>query len=154
MHELMYVHVQYHKRQFYALAFNGSVGGLHINSSNPCVELLNGLNSTLIIGFIWSQVRAFFYFLIFASLKDPYDVCMNRTLGFDVYELGLEETGEYKKNPIKVESLGDRVIFLGENSSMVVMASLFLGFKGNPIYFTDDYMESCCFESQRFRHGG
>lgn len=63
------------------------------------------------------------------------------TLGFHVYELGFEEsTGQYKKNALEVESLGDRVMFLGLNTSMIVMASQFPDFKGNCIYFTDDFL--------------
>lgn len=59
------------------------------------------------------------------------------TIGFKVYELGVEKTGEYKKNLVEVESLGERVIFLGQNASVLVMASQFPGFKGNRIYFTN-----------------
>ena len=58
------------------------------------------------------------------------------TCDFQVYELGVEETtGTYKKTLVEVENLGDRVIFLGLNSSMIVMASQFPKFKGNCIYF-------------------
>ncbi|KAK6939027.1 Domain unknown function DUF295, partial [Dillenia turbinata] len=42
----------------------------------------------------------------------------------------------------KVSSLGDRMVFIGENSSLCLVASDFLGCKGNRIYFTDDYSET------------
>lgn len=38
-------------------------------------------------------------------------------------------------------SLDDKVLFLGENSSLALLASDYTGCKGNRIYFTDDYSE-------------
>ncbi|KAL8524251.1 hypothetical protein ACS0TY_013999 [Phlomoides rotata] len=38
-------------------------------------------------------------------------------------------------------SLDEKVLFLGENSSLALLASDYTGCKGNRIYFTDDYSE-------------
>lgn len=93
----------------------------------------------------------------------PYNYDSHRTSGFKVYELRSEEAGiswrwkayelkskearKYKKNPVEVESLSYGLIFLGHNSSMLVMESQFPGFKGNYIYFTGDFTEASCFKS-------
>ena len=59
--------------------------------------------------------------------------------------LRLEEsTGKYKNNPVRVKSFGDRVKFLGMNSSI---GGQFPGLKGNCIYFTDDYFSQIIFDS-------
>ncbi|TYI75392.1 hypothetical protein E1A91_D06G001000v1 [Gossypium mustelinum] len=42
----------------------------------------------------------------------------------------------------RVKSLYDKMVFIGENSSLSLSASDFTGCMGNCIYFTDDYSES------------
>ncbi|XP_022772597.1 F-box protein SKIP23-like [Durio zibethinus] len=42
----------------------------------------------------------------------------------------------------RVKSLYDKMLFIGENSSLSLSASDFTGCKGNCIYFTDDYSET------------
>lgn len=42
----------------------------------------------------------------------------------------------------RIMSLGDRVLFLGENSSLAILATDYPGCKGNRIYFADDYSEA------------
>lgn len=81
------------------------------------------------------------------QIPEPCDYNIRTTLGFKVYELGLEENGECEKNPVEVKSLGDRIIFLGRNSSILFMAGQIPGFKGNRIYFTDDFMEASFYKS-------
>lgn len=161
-----YSDVIHHKGQFYAITTEGSIGILHINTPNPCVQNLTGLDTIGVQSFVRTYLVAdsasmSLFIIVRDSLRPDevqdqyypeYEVPIAEyiwlcTSGFKVYELGLEENGEYKKNPVQVESLGDRVIFLGQNSSMLLMASEFAGFKGNRIYFTDDYMESYLFES-------
>ncbi|XP_028058732.1 F-box protein At4g35733-like [Camellia sinensis] len=53
---------------------------------------------------------------------------------FHVYKLDLK-----KENWEKVESLGDRILFLGRNQSTSLSALDFSEYKKNSIYFTDDY---------------
>ena len=52
---------------------------------------------------------------------------------FHVYKMNLEE-----EKWERVESLGDKVLFLGGNQSISVSAIEFPGYEGNSIYFTDD----------------
>ncbi|RWR89382.1 F-box protein SKIP23 [Cinnamomum micranthum f. kanehirae] len=163
--------VIYHNGQFYTVTMYGCVGVLRINTANPYVEILSEEVRVTVNPYVEiltkdSKVDSYprtylvadstsdrLFICLRNSLsiqeveRDPYDYDSRRTLGFKVYELGWVENGEYKKKPTEVESLGDRVIFLGQNSSMLVMASQFPGFKGNRIYFTDDFMEASSFKS-------
>lgn len=62
------------------------------------------------------------------------------TIGFDVYRFC--EVGEGQTSWDKVTDLGDRILFVGENSSLALLASDYPGSKGNCIYFTDDHSKS------------
>ncbi|PON60612.1 F-box domain containing protein [Parasponia andersonii] len=57
-----------------------------------------------------------------------------RTVGFDVFR--MDWSGPRWD---KVKDLGDRMLFIGQNSSLSLSASDFPGCFGNCIYFTDDY---------------
>lgn len=61
-----------------------------------------------------------------------YLVCP-RTVDFKIYKLD-QECGDW----VMVQNLGDRVFFLGNDSSFSVSAREFGGCKGNCIYFTDE----------------
>jgi hypothetical protein len=61
-----------------------------------------------------------------------YHVCP-RTVDFKVYKLD-QELGDW----VMVQNLGDRVFFLGNDSSLFVSARQFGGCKWNCIYFTDE----------------
>ncbi|KAK1259114.1 hypothetical protein QJS04_geneDACA021430 [Acorus gramineus] len=58
------------------------------------------------------------------------------TLGFETFR--FDET---VKKWVKTDSLGDGMLFLGQNTSMWVSCSDFKKCRGNCIYFTDDYMD-------------
>ncbi|XP_057470225.1 F-box protein SKIP23-like [Actinidia eriantha] len=60
-----------------------------------------------------------------------------KTMEFRVYRLDLNGP-KWER----VMSLGDKMLFLGENSSLALSATDFPGCKGNCIYYTDDYSES------------
>lgn len=60
-----------------------------------------------------------------------------RTTGFVVFRMNWAGARWEK-----VENLGERMVFIGENSSFSLSASDFPGSVGNCIYFTDDYSES------------
>lgn len=60
-----------------------------------------------------------------------------KTVEFTVFRLVLEGPRWEKIN-----SLGETMLFLGENSSLALLASDFPGCEGNRIYFTDDYCEA------------
>lgn len=59
-----------------------------------------------------------------------------RTVGFDVFK--MDWSGPRWE---KVKDLGDRMLFIGLNSSSSLSASDFPECFGNSIYFTDDYSE-------------
>ena len=69
---------------------------------------------------------------------DPYV-----TIGFTVLKLKrcTQAGSKYKYKYVKVHSLGDRALFVGDNSSVSLSASSFNGCKVNCIYFTDDNFE-------------
>ena len=69
---------------------------------------------------------------------DPYV-----TIGFTVLKLKrcTQAGSKYKYKYVEVHSLGDRALFVGDNSSVSLSASSFNGCKANCIYFTDDNFE-------------
>ncbi|XP_004292816.1 PREDICTED: uncharacterized protein LOC101290729 [Fragaria vesca subsp. vesca] len=65
---------------------------------------------------------------------DEYDQTLNReTEGFTVFEFNFDECQWIEKN-----SIGDLALFLGDNSSVSVVASNFPGCRSNCIYFNHD----------------
>eukprot|EP00268_Persea_americana_P024489 TRINITY_DN2389_c0_g1_i3.p1 TRINITY_DN2389_c0_g1~~TRINITY_DN2389_c0_g1_i3.p1 ORF type:complete len:398 (-),score=40.33 TRINITY_DN2389_c0_g1_i3:325-1518(-) len=151
-----YRDIIYYKGQFYTVRWDGAVGVLNINTTKPYVETLTGG-----VKFIprkptplQSEMRAIIHhrtylvpdlaseslFIVRRLAQVDFDggaTYIYTTYDFQVYELELQQQGEGKS--VEVESLGDRVMFLGLNSSMLVMASQFSGLQGNCIYFTHDW---------------
>lgn len=60
-----------------------------------------------------------------------------RTIRFEVFR--LDRSGP---RWVRVRNLGDKVLFIGENSSLSLSATDFSGCIGNCIYHTDDYSET------------
>lgn len=131
----------HHKGQFYAL--NKAGGLFHV----PCVEggILERLNKDL-------GATGVFY-LVPDTLTDRMFVIVRKiddfssmTIHFDIYKTpsilrGKPNTRLFEKL-IEVKSLGDRVLFLGCNAPMILMAKEFPGFRGNRIYFTNNCTRS------------
>lgn len=70
-----------------------------------------------------------------------YDGFLYTTTGFRVYMLNYQSSSG--GNPwFRVKSLGDRMLFLGLNSSLSYSSFDFPGCKGNCIYFMDDHLEA------------
>ena len=63
------------------------------------------------------------------------------TIGFTVQKLKrcTQAGSKYRYKWVKVHSLGDQALFVGDNSSVSLSASSFNGCKANCIYFTDDH---------------
>ncbi|KAK9286207.1 hypothetical protein L1049_014591 [Liquidambar formosana] len=72
-----------------------------------------------------------------------------RIVRFKVFRLD-----ENEQKWVEVKSIGDRVLFLGDNSTFSASASDFSGCKGNCIYFTDNSFYSIREEDGAFRDGG
>ncbi|XXG65636.1 hypothetical protein AAC387_Pa05g3286 [Persea americana] len=76
------------------------------------------------------------FLIMLANGCTDYAILVDQTVGFEVYEKLLEESTE--KKTVVLESIGDMAMFLGMNSSMLIMAGQFPGLEENCIYFTDD----------------
>ncbi|XXG72026.1 hypothetical protein AAC387_Pa07g1210 [Persea americana] len=146
--------VIYHKGQFYVIGNDGKIGVLCINTPYPFVqnltEMIEKIAALRSHGEYNPQSNYRSYLVADSANESLFIVSKvimrvtnsHNKYGFEVFELGLEEsTGEYKKNVVEVESLGDRVMFLGLSSSMLITACQSLGIKGNCIYFTDDRLK-------------
>lgn len=94
----------------------------------------------LIVRFIGNLVREDGVVVHEADLLDDEEYshmnCRYGTKKFYVYKLDLEE-----KKWVKLESLGDRMLFLGLNQSISLSAQDFQEYKRNSIYFTDDFWD-------------
>ncbi|KAL5994429.1 hypothetical protein ACLOJK_024479 [Asimina triloba] len=132
--------VLYHKGQFYAVNCKGMVVICDLTSQKPyAVELPVPLvqNSYLIKRYLveWKGellqiIREFIWEI--NDYDDEY-----RTASFEVYKLDLSGPMKW----VEVTSLGNHIVFLGDNSSFSVSASDFPVSKRNCIYFTDDHFE-------------
>ncbi|RWR84142.1 F-box protein SKIP23-like protein [Cinnamomum micranthum f. kanehirae] len=138
----VYRDIIYYKGQFYSVRWDGAIAVLNINTTNPYVETLTGG-----VNFIsrkptplQSEMRTIIHhrtylvpdleseslFIVRRLAQVDFDggaTYIYTTYDFQVHELELQG-GEGRKS-VEVESLGDRVMFLGLNSSMLVMASQF-----------------------------
>ncbi|KAJ8629599.1 hypothetical protein MRB53_022922 [Persea americana] len=151
--------VIYHKGKFYALSRAAAVYLLHVDEgSHPYVEeLTENLINVIpyqIFGYLVPDILTDSMLVVIRDvqhIQEGFDIneedLPHKTMGADIFMVNLEEGEHYKtlKKYTQVESLGDRVLFLGYNSPMVVMASQFPGLKGNHIYFADNMIESYVF---------
>ncbi|KAJ8629746.1 hypothetical protein MRB53_023069 [Persea americana] len=157
--------VIYHKGQFNALGHLGSVLLLHIKEGFPpsarakklTVYLVEPLVPYLLSGYLVPDILTDSIFVItrdskFINEEDKEELSPHITLRFDIFRVSLED--KRLKRFTKVESLGDRALFLGYNSSMIVMASQFPGCKGNHIYFADNMVEKYYFSGYGCRDIG
>ncbi|RWR71879.1 F-box protein SKIP23-like protein [Cinnamomum micranthum f. kanehirae] len=140
--------VIYHNGQFYCITMWGGVYLVHIENGNSYAKRLTEnmkepFGGLYLVPDMLTDTNIMFVILrervTRANVHETRD-----TIHFHIYKFPLGEKGpldqekEVVNKLIKVESLGDRVIFLGYNSPITVMASEFPGLKGNCIYFTDD----------------
>ncbi|XXG72025.1 hypothetical protein AAC387_Pa07g1209 [Persea americana] len=150
--------VIYHKEQFYVVGGDGKVGVLRINTAYPYLEILSEMIGKIGALRFHGKYNPLAYhrnYLVADSASESLFIVRRvahshyNKNGFEVYELELQEsTKDYKKNAVEVESLGDRVMFLGLSSSILVMAGQFSGLKGNCIYFTDDCLKNTSFANE------
>nr|GLL30495.1 F-box protein SKIP23-like [Ipomoea trifida] len=127
---------------FYAVNKFGSIVVCNVNSDSPRVSFIDTPLQTG--GDMQYLVKVDDDFLLVTRyLELDVDIQNHRldivykTVEFRVFRLDL--SGEKWE---RVTSLEDKVLFLGENSSLALSTPDFPGFKqGNRIYFTDDYSE-------------
>lgn len=134
--------VIYHNGLFYAVDKSGSVVVCDVNGPSPSVSLVEtpqqfGGDMQYLV----SSLNELLLVTRYVDLEFEYDAghpyMVYKTYLFEVFRLDM-------KGPswVNIRSLGNQVLFLGENASLSLLASDFSGCKANCIYYTDDYSES------------
>ncbi|KAA8528792.1 hypothetical protein F0562_036147 [Nyssa sinensis] len=133
--------VVYHNGFFYAVNKYGAIAVCDVQGPSPRVSIIE--TPPQIGGDMQYLVPSMDELLLVTRYLDlEFDIdhhqldIVYKTMQFEVYRLDL--SGPKWE---RVTSLGDRVLFLGENSSLSLLAYDFPGCKGNCIYYTDDYSE-------------
>ncbi|KAF8412272.1 hypothetical protein HHK36_000233 [Tetracentron sinense] len=137
--------VAFFRGQFYAINLSGAVVACDIEGPNPAKARLVAKASRKLIGF-YMKLRRNLYIvessgelLVVSRVltkSEPVEISRTiyyQTIGFRVFSLDL-----VKRKWAEVKSLGERALFLGDSSSMSIVASHYLGCQPNCIYFTDD----------------
>ncbi|RWR89604.1 F-box-like protein [Cinnamomum micranthum f. kanehirae] len=100
--------VIYHKGKFYALSPMGSVGVVRFDTHKAYLEIITEkieLDHYQTLYLVADSVSESFFIFVRKCLVLPEAIeeayVFRKTWGFKVYELGVEKTGEYKKNPVK-----------------------------------------------------
>ncbi|KAL4298225.1 hypothetical protein GQ457_12G030540 [Hibiscus cannabinus] len=134
--------VIYCKGLFYAVDKQGGIVICDVNHDSPRVSFVR----------MWTQVGGDLQYLINSgdelllvtrhldlefSFEADQSYLVYRTKRFDVARLVWSEP-----HWERVKSLHDKMVFIGENSSLSLSARNFTGCRGDCIYFTDDYSES------------
>ncbi|KAF3642221.1 putative pseudouridylate synthase [Capsicum annuum] len=134
--------VIYFEGLFYAVHKSGEIAVCDVTGNSPSVSFIE--TPRQIGGDMQYLVRTNDEFLLVTRyLELDIDAAYHqldvvyKTVEFCVFRLVLEGPRWEKIN-----CLGDKMLFLGENSSLALLASDFPGCVGNRIYFTDDYCEA------------
>jgi len=127
--------------QFYAVNKVGDVAVFNLSSDSPVIiRTVDTIQGDL--PYLVKSGRELL--LVSRSLDAEANIVayceVYETIGFDVYR--FREVGDGRAYWDKLTVLGDRILFIGENSSLALSASDFPGSKGNCIYFTDDHSKS------------
>ncbi|PIA48051.1 hypothetical protein AQUCO_01400561v1 [Aquilegia coerulea] len=122
----------YYNGKFYALNIHGNVYVVEgLDSRNPYTEAVieNGDDDQYsCFSYLIESSGDLLKFVRFVDGKEP-----SKTILFKVFKLDFKE-----KEWLKVETLGDRALFVGLNYSFSVCTSDFPGCKRNCVYYTDD----------------
>lgn len=127
---------------FYAVDKNGSIAVCDVGGDSPRVEFIR--TPRVSDGDMQYLVIANGELLLVTRYLE-----LASELGQLQTGIGTYETHEFRVFKLdlsgskweRVMSLGDTMLFLGENSSLALVASDFRECKGNRIYFTDDFSE-------------
>ncbi|KAF5188582.1 F-box skip23-like protein [Thalictrum thalictroides] len=134
-HEL-FEDVIYYNDQFHAINYFGEVFTCDVNPSNPVVSKIierPSVNPYADKRYLVESNGGLLQIL--KTLKNEVGSARNFLTGeFKVYRLDPVEL-----KWLETKNLLGRMLFLGRNSSMSLLASDFAGCKPNSIYFTDDY---------------
>lgn len=126
---------------FYAVDKFGSIAICDVTDVNGCetpkvrfinVEQQIGGDMQYLVDGMGELLLVSRYLEFDIDIEHYVEVC--KTVRFCVYRLDVSE-----RRWERVSSLGDKVLFIGENSSFALLASDYAGCEGNRIYYTDDY---------------
>lgn len=129
---------------FYFVNKYGCVTVCDLSKTSPVVSVIetawqDGGDVHYLVGFDKGLLFVSRYLdMVYDEELDQPDV-MYKTTGFEVFKMNWGSS-VWKKNT----NLGNKVLFLGENSSLCLVASEYARCKENCIYFTDDYSASNC----------
>ncbi|CAM8942228.1 unnamed protein product [Rhodiola kirilowii] len=129
---------------FYAVNKVGCVMVCDVSKTSPKVNLIettqqDGGDVHYLVGIDEGLLFVSRYLdMVYDEELDHPDV-MYKTVGFEVFRMDLGE-GVWEKKT----NMENKVLFLGENSSLCLVASEYFGCKENCIYFTDDYSAANC----------
>ncbi|OVA08883.1 F-box domain [Macleaya cordata] len=134
--------VIYYKGLFYAVNYKGSLTICDVSGISPLVTVIEPLlpishhADRLYLVDSFGELLLVTRYLELIHDPDLEFVVVYKTYGFDVFRLdsSIQEW-------VEVKSLGDRMLFLGTNSSLCLLATDFSGCEANCIYFTNDYHE-------------
>ncbi|CAO2833782.1 unnamed protein product [Amaranthus hypochondriacus] len=127
---------------FYAVNKNGDIGSFKISVGGICevvsiwnsVDLMRGDLKYLVL--IDDEM-----ILLTRNLGSEADLItyceLYKTVGFEVFRFSKDGVGRVRWVP--VPNIEDWMVFVGESSSVALLASDFRGCRGNHIYFTDDH---------------
>ncbi|CAJ2673669.1 unnamed protein product [Trifolium pratense] len=112
---------------------NVALQGSYDETYSPLTYLVKSLE-----GELW-MVRRF----IIREDTDGDDVFYNKgTESILVFKLELDDKGEKVRHLVELESLGDNILFVGDNDSITLSASYFSGYlQKDSIYYSDNYYD-------------
>ncbi|XP_010274421.1 PREDICTED: F-box protein SKIP23-like [Nelumbo nucifera] len=149
-----YDDIIYHKERFYTLGNHGGLDAWDVSSSSPKRTVIAQVPPVLTGGRVIHKryLVESSGDLLLVLRHDYFDDDANspsqlhRTGGFKVFK--LEERSSMNPRWVEVKSIGDRVLFLGDNYSVSISAREFPECSANCIYFTDDNGLDCSINTE------
>ncbi|XP_062163208.1 F-box protein SKIP23-like [Alnus glutinosa] len=129
----------YYNDLFYVVDKHGAVAVCDVNGASPIVSIIKpqlqmgGDHQYLVNSGDDELLLVTRYVDVQYDDVDPNKIVSYKTARFEVFRMNWSEPRWER-----IRSLGDRMLFVGENSSVSCLASDFKGCLGNCIYFADD----------------
>lgn len=132
--------VIYFNRAFYAVDKFGSIAVCDLNGDSPVVKFINVVQQIdgdmkYLVDAMGDLLLVARYLEFHIDMQYYMEVC--KTVKFCVFR--FDWNGHRWE---ELANLHDRVLVLGDNSSLALLASDYRGCRGNMIYFTDDHSGS------------
>ena len=132
-----------HKGKFYVLRNDGGLWVGDRNSLPNMTQLVPSLPKTILNYFSLVRTISGEFFMVRKIHELEPISCIDhiysyKTIDFVVYKLDHHQ-GELKWRMVK--NIGDNVFFVGINDSLCISSQNLARYKGNCIYFTDDYFD-------------